>query len=547
MKILVDQRESFINGLSPRKSKIGHVSEKTFYATTPIFYVNDAPHIGHAYTEVAADVLTRWHRQRGQDAYLLTGTDEHGEKVLRTAIANQAQAQDWTDNLVNGSWLPLLETIDINNQDFIRTTEPRHKTAVQKFLQKLYDDGFIYQGSYQGNYCVGCEEYKADSDLVDGEGDYEGSKVCAIHSKPVETLNETNYFFKLSEFQKPLLDLYKSQSDFVQPESAKNEVVSFVSRGLEDLSISRSKEKFDWGVDIPWDDSHVTYVWFDALLNYITALGYGDDETLLNRYWPANVQVVGKDILRFHAVIWPAMLMAAGLEPPKQIFGHGWLLVGGEKMSKSKLTGIAPQQITDVFGSDAFRYYFMRAISFGSDGSFSWEDLSARYQAELANGFGNLASRVVSMVDKYFDSVLPGPAEYSESEKQLIAIAQAAALNADRAMDRGAIHEAIAASWTLVDELNNYITQQEPWKVAKDESQRERLATILYASAEGLRILSVLLAPVMPKATAKLFAAIWPAGDLSSQTIADAAQWGGLPSGTKFSSLESLFPRIEQE
>jgi methionyl-tRNA synthetase len=485
--------------------------------------------------------------RRGQDAYLLTGTDEHGEKVLRTAIANQTEAQEWTDNLVNGSWLPLLETIDIDNQDFIRTTEERHKLAVQKFLNKLYEDGFIYQGSYQGNYCVGCEEYKADSDLVDGEGEYEGTKVCAIHSKPVETLNETNYFFKLSEFQKPLLDLYQSQADFVQPESAKNEVVSFVSRGLEDLSISRSKEKFDWGVDIPWDDSHVTYVWFDALLNYITALGYGDDEALLDRYWPADVQVVGKDILRFHAVIWPAMLMAAGLEPPKQIFGHGWLLVGGEKMSKSKLTGIAPEQITDVFGSDAFRYYFMRAISFGSDGSFSWEDLSARYQAELANGFGNLASRVVSMVDKYFESKLPSATDYTEPEKQLIAIAQAAALNADRAMDRGAIHEAIAASWTLVDELNNYITQQEPWKVAKDDAQRNRLATILYSSAEGLRILSVLLAPIMPKATEKLFASIWPGKDLSEQTIADAAQWGGLPAGVEFEKLESLFPRIEQE
>lgn len=538
---------SFINGHWLRKSKIGLVSEKTFYATTPIFYVNDAPHIGHAYTEVAADVLTRWHRQRGQDAYLLTGTDEHGEKVLRTAIANQTEAQEWTDKLVNGSWLPLLETIDIDNQDFIRTTEQRHKLAVQKFLQKLYNDGFIYQGNYQGNYCVGCEEYKADSDLVDGEGEYAKLKVCAIHSKPVETLNETNYFFKLSEFQKPLLDLYKSRADFVQPESAKNEVVSFVSRGLEDLSISRSKEKFDWGVDIPWDDSHVTYVWFDALLNYITALGYGEDETLLNRYWPADVQVVGKDILRFHAVIWPAMLMAAGLEPPKQIFGHGWLLVGGEKMSKSKLTGIAPEQITDVFGSDAFRYYFMRAISFGSDGSFSWEDLSARYQAELANGFGNLASRVVSMVDKYFESKLPAATDYTEPEKQLIAIAQAAALNADRAMDRGAIHEAIAASWTLVDELNNYITQQEPWKVAKDDAQKQRLATILYASAEGLRILSVLLAPIMPKATERLFASIWPGKALSEQTIADAAQWGGLPAGVEFAKLQSLFPRIEQE
>ena len=346
----------------------------SFYATTPIFYVNDAPHIGHAYTEVAADVLTRWHRQRGENAFLLTGTDEHGEKILRTAVANKTEPQDWADQLVRDSWLPLLETIDIDNQDFIRTTEPRHEKNVQKFLQHLYDTGFIYRGSYEGNYCVGCEEYKTDADLIDGEGAFEGEPVCAIHTRPVEKLEETNYFFKLSEFEDRLLALYSDNPTFVQPESARNEVVSFVRRGLEDLSISRSKEKFDWGIDIPWDDSHITYVWFDALLNYITAIGYGEDQAKFDSLWPASVQVVGKDILRFHAVIWPAMLMAAGLETPKQVFGHGWLLVGGEKMSKSKLTGIAPEQITDTFGSDAFRYYFMKAIAFGQDGSFSWED-----------------------------------------------------------------------------------------------------------------------------------------------------------------------------
>ncbi|MSZ40195.1 MAG: methionine--tRNA ligase, partial [Actinobacteria bacterium] len=328
---------------------------KSFYVTTPIFYVNDAPHIGHAYTEVAADVLARWHRQRGEQSFLLTGTDEHGEKILRTAAANKTTPQEWADKLVEEAWLPLLETIDINNQDFIRTTEPRHEKNVQVFLQHLYDTGFIYRGSYEGNYCVGCEEYKTEGDLIDGEGDFAGQSVCAIHSKPVEKLQETNYFFKLSEYSQTLLDFYEANPTFIQPDSARNEVVAFVRRGLDDLSISRSKEKFDWGIDIPWDNSHITYVWFDALLNYITAIGYGEDsadsKAKFESLWPASVQVVGKDILRFHAVIWPAMLMAAGLVPANQVFGHGWLLVGGEKMSKSKLTGIAPSQITDTFGS----------------------------------------------------------------------------------------------------------------------------------------------------------------------------------------------------
>jgi methionyl-tRNA synthetase len=520
---------------------------KSFYVTTPIFYVNDAPHIGHAYTEVASDVLTRWHRARGENSYLLTGTDEHGEKVLRTALGNNTDPKSWTDKLVTESWLPLLETIDIDNQDFIRTTEPRHEKAVQQFLQKLYDTGFIYQGSFQGNYCVGCEEYKNESDLIDGSGDFADQKVCAIHSKPVEQLNETNYFFKLSDFQERLLKHYEDNPTFIQPESAKNEVISFVRSGLSDLSISRSKERFDWGIDIPWDDQHITYVWFDALLNYITAIGYGSDEAKLNSLWPADVQVVGKDILRFHAVIWPAMLMAAGLPPAKQVFGHGWLLVGGEKMSKSKLTGIAPTQITDIFGSDAFRYYFMKAIGFGSDGSFSWEDLSARYNSELANGFGNLASRVIAMINKYFDGVVPAPAEYLEADLAIQKVAQDAVAGANSAIDKVAIHEAIAKVWTLVDELNNYITVQAPWVLAKDEADRDRLATVLYTTAEGLRLLAVLLSPVTPKATQKLWNAVGTSlGELSEQRI-QQGEWGVLPAGTKLGELEVLFPRVEEQ
>jgi methionyl-tRNA synthetase len=514
----------------------------SFYSTTPIFYVNDAPHIGHAYTEVATDVLTRWHAQRGENAFMLTGTDEHGEKILRTAVANKTEPQDWADKLVAESWLPLLETIDINNQDFIRTTEPRHEKNVQKFLQHLYDTGFVYRGSYEGNYCVGCEEYKTEADLIEGEGAFAGEPVCAIHTRPVEKLQETNYFFKLSEFQDRLLALYEENPTFIQPESARNEVVSFVRRGLEDLSISRSKEKFDWGIDIPWDDSHITYVWFDALLNYITAIGYGEDEAKFASLWPADVQVVGKDILRFHAVIWPAMLMAAGLETPRQVFGHGWLLVGGEKMSKSKLTGIAPEQITDTFGSDAFRYYFMKAIAFGQDGSFSWEDLSARYHSELANGFGNLASRSIAMVNRYFEGVVPAPGAYTEEDLHLQRVAEKAAQDADAAIDRIAIHEAIGSVWTLVDELNNYITVQAPWVLAKDEANRERLATVLYTTIDGLRSLAILLHPVMPKATVKLASALGV--DLAS-TVESAGVWGAIVAGTKLGELEALFPRIE--
>jgi methionyl-tRNA synthetase len=519
----------------------------SFYIATPIFYVNDVPHIGHAYTEVAADVLARWHRQSGDDTWLLTGTDEHGQKILRTAVANDTTPQAWADKLVEEAWLPLLETINIRNDDFIRTTDARHEEAVTIFLQKLYDDGYIYSGEYEGYYCVGCEEYKQLDDLMETEtGDYAGQLVCKIHSRPIEVLKEKNYFFRMSDFQQRLLDLYEERPDFIQPESVRNEIMQFVKQGLSDLSISRSS--FDWGIKIPWDDSHVLYVWFDALLNYITAIGYGVDDEQFQRRWPAT-QLVGKDIARFHAVIWPAMLMAAGLQPPKQVFGHGWLLVGGEKMSKSKLTGIAPSQITDTFGVDAFRYYFMSAINFGQDGSFSWEDLAARYQSELANGFGNLASRVVAMVARYYDGVLPAPATYLDGDLKVQSVVSAAAERADAAIGSLAIHEAIAAIWTIVDELNGYITLQEPWVLAKKDETRERLGTVLYTAAEGLRALAVLLSPVIPEATARLWTALGAVahlGELTDQDIVDAGRWGQLPAGSRVGALEALFPRIEQ-
>jgi methionyl-tRNA synthetase len=524
-------------------------SGDSFYVTTPIFYVNDVPHIGHAYTEVAADVLARWHRQAGDDTWLLTGTDEHGQKILRTATANGVTPKEWADRLVESAWKPLLETVDIANDDFIRTTDVRHEKGVAAFIQQLQDDGHIYEGEYEGYYCVGCEEYKSRDELLETEnGDYAGELLCPIHSRPVEVLKEKNYFFRMSDFGQQLLDLYESQPDFVQPESVRNEIIQFVKQGLEDLSISRST--FDWGVQVPWDPTHVIYVWFDALLNYVTAVGYGDPERReeFRRRWPAT-HIVGKDIARFHAVIWPAMLMAAGLPVPHRVFGHGWLLVGGEKMSKSKLTGIAPQQITEVFGSDAFRYYFLRAIAFGQDGSFSWEDLSARYQAELANGFGNLASRVVAMVTRYFDGVVPTPSDYADADLAIQRTVAAAATTADAAIERLAIHEAIAAVWTIVDELNGYITVQEPWVLAKDPATRDRLSTVLYTASEGLRALAVLLSPVLPKATTTLWDALGaPAGlgALTAQPIRRAGEWGQLPAGSTVNPLTGLFPRIEE-
>jgi methionyl-tRNA synthetase len=535
---------------------LGRVRDaKAFYVTTPIYYVNDAPHIGHAYTTVAGDVLTRWHRQRAEAVWFLTGTDEHGEKVLRTAQANGVTPQAWADRLVDESWRPVWRSLDIANDDFIRTTEPRHTERVQAFLQDLYDKGEIYEGLYEGSYCVGCEEFKLASELVDGAGEYTGQKVCAIHGTPVEQLSETNYFFRLSKYTDAILAHYEAHPEAVEPESARNEVLQFVRQGLQDLSISRSS--FDWGVKVPWDDSQVVYVWFDALLNYATAVGLDapDDEgrRKFATTWPADVHLVGKDILRFHAVIWPAMLLAAQLPLPRKVFAHGWLLVGGEKMSKSKLTGIAPAQITDHFGTDAFRYYFLRAIQFGQDGSFSWEDMAARYTAELANGLGNLASRVTAMTQRYFAGVLPSAVDRGPAEQHIADVAERVVRDADAAMVALDFSGGLATIWELVGALNGYLSEQEPWKVAKnieDPVAKARLSTVLYTAAEGLRVLAVLLNPVMPRSSASLWSALGAGdglGELAVQRLADAGRWGQLPGGATLTKGESLFPRLPDD
>lgn len=518
----------------------------SFYITTPIFYVNDAPHIGHAYTEVATDCFARWHRQSGADTWFLTGTDEHGQKVLTAATEHGLAPKEWTNKLVSEAWIPLLDTVNIAHDDFIRTTEERHQTHVQMFLQDLYEKGFIYQGEYDGLYCYGCEEYKPNSDVVLGEGELAGQKVCAIHSKPLEALKEKNYFFKVSAFEQSLLELYEQNPEFIRPESAYNEIVSFVKQGLADLSISRSS--FDWGIKIPWDPEHVVYVWCDALLNYITAIGYGQDNKNFERRWPAY-HIVGKDILRFHAVIWPALLMAAGLQMPKGVFGHGWLLVNGEKMSKSKLNGIYPHVITDEFGSDAFRYYFARSLVFGQDGSFGWEDFALRYQADLANGLGNLVSRVLAMVVKYCSGSVAAAVTLHPQDEHIRQVVIEAAHNADRAMESFALQSAVIHIWSVVEALNRYITEEKPWERAKDDSP-ERLHTILYTALEGLRALCVLLAPIIPESMEKLWAmlSVEPyLGSLKDQKPQQVHIWNQIKPGTVLCPGASLFPRHEMK
>jgi methionyl-tRNA synthetase len=513
---------------------------KSFYLTTPIYYVNDAPHIGTAYTTVAGDVLTRWHRQRGESVWFLTGTDEHGQKVLSAAESNGVAPQDWCDKLVTDSWIPVWKSLNIANDDFIRTTEPRHMERVQRFLSRLKDEGHIYSGKYEGPYCIGCEEFKLPGDLLEGN-------LCPTHSKPCEIVSEENWFFKLSAFVPQLLELYRDNPGACEPESARNEVVAFLEDNVQDLSISRST--FDWGIPVPWDTKQVIYVWFDALLNYATAVGLDDDPTTAGgkkfaQTWPADVHLVGKDILRFHAVIWPAMLMAAGLPLPKKVFAHGWLMVGGEKMSKSKANKIAPSEITDHFGVDAFRYYFLRAIPFGSDGSFSWEDMSARYTSELANDFGNLASRLAAMIEKYCGGKVPAVA----TDPELSAALAATVEKADAAMVALDFQGGINAVMEFCKQVNGFVTVKEPWILAKDPANQAILEDVLYNTAESLRALAVLLHPVMPATTEILWESLGAKaalGEIGSQEISKVASWGQLPQGATVTKTPVLFPRLE--
>jgi methionyl-tRNA synthetase len=512
---------------------------KTFYITTPIYYVNARPHIGTAYTTIACDTIARRHRMLGHDTWFLTGTDEHGQKIARAAQAAGKTPQQFTDE-VSAEFRSLWQRMGLTNDDFIRTTSDRHKQGVQALWRVLRDNGFIYKGTYTGQYCVSCELY------VDGA---EAGALCPTCGHVTETVSEENYYFKLSAFQDQLLNLYTAQPDFIRPETRRNEVLAFVRGGLRDLSISRST--FSWGIPVPDDPKHVVYVWLDALANYITALGYGSSDTSkYDKYWPADVHMIGKEIVRFHCVYWPAFLMAAGLPLPKSITAHGWLLFEESKMSKSRGNIVRADTIVDVLGTDALRYFLLREVVFGQDGSFSFDALVQRYNSDLANGLGNLASRTLTMITRYFKGEVPYPsnAAHTPADAAIADIASKAIADYGTLFDQFQFSRALETAWGLVGAVDKYIVENEPWSLGekkdKDEESRARLATVLYTSAEALRIVTALAHPVIPDATAK----IWAQMGLSDIQKFDLAQlqWGQLQLGTKLGEVQAVFPRADK-
>ncbi len=496
-----------------------------YYITTPIYYVKDAPHVGHAYTTVNADALARWHRLVGDEVFFLTGTDEHGQKVARAAEAQGVTPLEWTDQLAPrfaAAWADL----DIANDDFIRTTEPRHRESVQHFLGKIYENGYIYKDTYRGLYCVACEQYYAVDELIDGE-------LCPIHRSPVEHLEEENYFFRLSAFEQPLVEWYDAHPGAVVPDSRRNEALTFIKGGLRDISITRTS--IDWGVRVPWDERHVFYVWYDALVNYITAIGYGRDEQRFQDWWPNVHHLIGKEIVRFHCVWWPAMCMAAGIDPPAHVQVHGWLLLGGEKMSNSSVNQILPGDLTAEYGVDPVRYHLLRDIPLGSDGEFSAEGISARYNADLANNLGNLLSRVATVVGSKCGGLGPAP----DSESRLAGVAATVLAEAAEAWEAGLPHLALEATWRLIRETNAELETAEPWKAEPGPA----VEAVLGSALEVLRIVALLIVPAMPSSAHEVWRRIGLPGSPGDQRLPAAGSWGGYPGGLRVEKGPPLFPR----
>jgi methionyl-tRNA synthetase len=511
---------------------------KKFYITTPIYYVNARPHIGHAYTTIACDTVARRQRMMGFDTYFLTGTDEHGQKIERAAQAAGKTPQQYADE-ISAEFRKLWQRMGITNDDFIRTTEERHKKRVQELFRRIRDNGYIYQGTYTGQYCVSDELY------VDGA---QPGDPCPTCGRITETVKEDNYFFKLSAFENKLLRLYE-QADFIRPETRRNEVISFVRSGLRDLSISRST--FSWGIPVPDDPKHVIYVWLDALANYITAIGYGSThpgaQEAFNKYWPADLQMIGKEIVRFHCVYWPAFLLAAGLPVPQHIVAHGWLLFEESKMSKSRGNIVRTETILDVLGADALRYFLLREIVFGQDGSFSFGALVQRYNADLANGLGNLASRTLTMINRYFRGEVPYPSHARTAADDAIAeTGRKAIADYNLLFEQYQFSRALEAAWGLVAAVDKYIVENEPWSLGEkqDEESRARLATVLYISAEALRIVTALAHPVIPEATEKIWAQLG-LGDIRKFDLSQL-KWGQLELGTKLGEVQAVFPRADK-
>jgi methionyl-tRNA synthetase len=501
----------------------------SYYVTTPIYYVNGEPHLGHAYTTIAADVLARHMRQRGEDVFFLTGTDEHGEPVAQEAERLGITPRELGDrNAVR--FKELAARLNVTNDFFIRTTDPEHMAKVGEVVQRIHDNGHVYAGTYEGWYCPRCADFKTEAELEEGNR-------CPIHKIVLEIEKEDNWFFRLSAFQEPLEQLYAERPGFVTPQNRYNEALSFIKSGLRDLSLSRARLK--WGVPVPWDHSQVIYVWIDALLNYYTALSYArPGEDLTDRFWPATVHLIGKDILKFHAVIWPALLMAAGIEVPQKVAIHGYLLLGEHKMSKSLGNVIEPFHVTEVYGPDALRFYVLREVSFGSDGEVSPEGFETRYNTELANEYGNLASRTLSMINSFRDGVVPTAEPPAELTAEFDGLLEAVKVGIDEVELTAALDEI----WRRIKRLNRYVQDEEPWKLAKDPAQVERVDQVLYTLAEGLRVVSVLLHAFMPGKSEQLLAALGRE-DLSL----DDARLGAVPGGASVGELGQLFPRVEAE
>lgn len=508
---------------------------KQYYITTPIYYVNDVPHIGHAYTTLACDVLARYKRARGYEVFFLTGTDEHGQKVEKAAQSQGETPLELADRVVK-RFQSLWEKLNVAESDFIRTTQERHKKAVSELFNIIEKKGDIYLGEYEDWYCTPCETFWTETQLMDGN--------CPDCGRPTDKLKEESYFFRMSKYQEALVKHIEENPDFIQPRTRKNEILSFIKDGLRDLSISRTT--FSWGIPVPGNERHVLYVWFDALTNYISGLGYPEDaEGKYGKFWPVDAHVIGKDILRFHAVYWPTFLLAAGLPLPKKVFAHGWWTVEGQKMSKSLRNVVEPHMLVDTYGVDAIRYFLLREVPFGLDGDFSHTALVHRINSDLANDLGNLVSRSTAMLNKYFEGTLPEATDITAVDTAFIAQFPAAVQTVDEQMNSLAFNKSLQTIWTLISAANKYIDETAPWTLAKDEALKARLGTVMYNLLEAVRMIALLVAPFMPDTAASILRTLGDAEADISLEGNDA--WGGLQAGTTIEKAQPLFPRIETE